>query len=426
MKKVLRKSNAVEPQRFDRADEIEPVRAAHRHERAGARHRDARERRREARDIAADAAGEHVVAETAGQQVVAGGAREQVGAGVAGDGVGGGVAGTVEIAGAGQRERLQVGGERVADRGDDAVGAFIGLLVNHVGHVVDRVAIVAGTARHGVAAGAAVDRVVARAAVDIVGAGAALQIVVAVAAVDGVDAGTAQDGVVADSAVEEIDAVAAIDVVVAAAAGDQVAAGVAGQLIAEDAAGDVVVAARAGDRHQVGAGGPALEAEQAEVDISARGKHDAEGVRIAIADDRRAVERCAEIAIERQAGGAGEFHALDVEDERAAEIIVAERPDGVDVAVTGAAGAKPVDVLACGRLAGAVEERIGALDSAEHVGPGAAAQRVVQLAAHKRVGGRAPNQGIVFKITTNTHGIAGICVTRAAENHGSRDRGAVR
>ena len=81
------------------------------------------------------------------------------------------VAGAVDVAAAGQRQVLDIGAERVADRRLHRVGAFAERLGHHVAGVVDDVGVVAGAAAHRVGAGAAVERVVAAVAGDDVGVG---------------------------------------------------------------------------------------------------------------------------------------------------------------------------------------------------------------------------------------------------------------
>ena len=110
-----------------------------------------------------------VVAEPARHGVGAGAAVEDVVAGVAGEAVGQGIAGAVEVGGAGERQVLEVGAERIGDRGQHRVGAFAGVLDHHVADIVDHVGVVAEPARHGVGAGAAVEDVVAGIAGEAVG-----------------------------------------------------------------------------------------------------------------------------------------------------------------------------------------------------------------------------------------------------------------
>ena len=111
-----------------------------------------------------------VVAEAAGHAVGTGATVDDVVAFVAGDGVGEAVAGAVDIAGAGgERQVLDIGAERVADRGDDGVGAGVGGFRDHVAGIVDIVGVVAEAAGHAVGTGATVDDVVAFVAGDGVG-----------------------------------------------------------------------------------------------------------------------------------------------------------------------------------------------------------------------------------------------------------------
>ena len=123
-----------------------------------------------------------VVAGTASHGVVAGAAAEHVVAGVADEGVVEAVAGGVDGAGAGERQVLDVGAQRVADAGLHRVGAFAGGFRHRVARRIHHVNVVAGAADHGVAAGAAAEHVVAGVAdegvveriaggVDVAGAG---------------------------------------------------------------------------------------------------------------------------------------------------------------------------------------------------------------------------------------------------------------
>ena len=133
--------------------------------------------------VVAGAAAHGVVAGAAVQHVVAGAAAEHVVAAVAGQRVVEGVAGGVDGAGAGQRQVLDVGAERVADARLHRVGAFAWPLPSPCRRAAsDHVGVVAGAADHGVVAGAAVEHVVAGVAgervvervaggVDVAGAG---------------------------------------------------------------------------------------------------------------------------------------------------------------------------------------------------------------------------------------------------------------
>ena len=84
-----------------------------------------------------------------------------------------GIAGAVEVGGAGERQVLEIGAERIGDRGQHRVGALAGVLDHHVADIVDHVGVVAEPARHGVGAGAAVEDVVAGIAGEAVGQGIA-------------------------------------------------------------------------------------------------------------------------------------------------------------------------------------------------------------------------------------------------------------
>ena len=103
-----------------------------------------------------------VVAGAAGHGVVAGAAVEHVVAAVAGQRVVEGVAGGVDGAGAGQRQVLDVGAERVADARLHRVGAFACSFGHGIAGRIHHIGVVAGAAAHGVVAGAAVEGVVAR------------------------------------------------------------------------------------------------------------------------------------------------------------------------------------------------------------------------------------------------------------------------
>ena len=73
------------------------------------------------------------------------------------------------VGGAGERQVLDVGAERIGDRGQHRVGALAGVLDHHVADIVDHVGVVAEPARHGVGTGAAVEDVVAAIAGEGVG-----------------------------------------------------------------------------------------------------------------------------------------------------------------------------------------------------------------------------------------------------------------
>src|SRR5207237_202104 len=101
-----------------------------------------------------------VVAETADHRVEAGQAVQDVVAAVAGERVGQGVARAVDGAGAGQQQVLDLGRERPGDARLDRIRPAGGDLDRRVPGDVDDVGVVAGPARHGVDAGAAVAAVV--------------------------------------------------------------------------------------------------------------------------------------------------------------------------------------------------------------------------------------------------------------------------
>ncbi len=89
--------------------------------------------------------------------VVAGAAREDVGAGIAGENVVQSVTGTVDIAAADEGQILDIGQERVSNRGLDGVSASAEQFGDHVGDVVDEIGIVASTAEQRIGAEAAVE-----------------------------------------------------------------------------------------------------------------------------------------------------------------------------------------------------------------------------------------------------------------------------
>ena len=89
--------------------------------------------------------------------VVASAAREDVGAGIAGENVVQSVTGTVDIAAADEGQILDIGQERVSNRGLDGVSASAEQFGDHVGDVVDEIGIVASTAEQRIGAEAAVE-----------------------------------------------------------------------------------------------------------------------------------------------------------------------------------------------------------------------------------------------------------------------------
>ena len=109
--------------------------------------------------IQAGAAIEQVAALVAGQAVVTRQAKEPVVAGVADKNVVQLVAGGVNVRRAGQGHVFHIGGEGVAHRREHGIGVRIGGLDYHVADVIDDIAVVAGTTRHTVRAGAAVNKV---------------------------------------------------------------------------------------------------------------------------------------------------------------------------------------------------------------------------------------------------------------------------
>src|SRR5262249_21200555 len=101
-----------------------------------------------------------------------------------------------EVVAAGKGKVLEIGAERVVDRGDDRVDALVQTFVHDVARVVDDIDVVALPARHGGGTVAAIEAVVAGAAVGH-GAGAAtVERVVADAASEAVVAVVSGDDVV--------------------------------------------------------------------------------------------------------------------------------------------------------------------------------------------------------------------------------------
>src|SRR5262249_37783347 len=111
-------------------------------------------------DVVAGAADHHVVAAPAVKGVVAG---------VAGQRVVVGGAGGVDVAAAVEDDGLDVGADRIVDRGMDDVVALVGVLRDHVAGIVDHIGVVAGAPLHDVGAGPAIERVVAGVAGEKVG-----------------------------------------------------------------------------------------------------------------------------------------------------------------------------------------------------------------------------------------------------------------
>ena len=86
---------------------------------------------------------------------------QNVVAGVAGECVVQRVAGGVDVAGAGQRQVLDIGAQRVADAGLHRVGALVAAFRHHVAGAVHHIDVVARAADQGVVASAAIEGVVA-------------------------------------------------------------------------------------------------------------------------------------------------------------------------------------------------------------------------------------------------------------------------
>ncbi|MCY1359036.1 hypothetical protein D9M69_455900 [compost metagenome] len=99
-----------------------------------------------------------------GQPVVAGATIQRVAAVVAEQAIGEGVAGTTQAGCAGQFQILQVGAERVVDRGADGVSALVDRLADAVPALRNHIDVVAAAAGHRVVAGIAIQQVVASAA----------------------------------------------------------------------------------------------------------------------------------------------------------------------------------------------------------------------------------------------------------------------
>src|SRR5205085_1942884 len=119
--------------------------------------------------VVSGAAGELVRPRAAVQHVIARAAVDLVGAAVADDGVGEAVAGAVDRGASGQGQVLDLGCERVGNRGLDEVRAVARDLGDRVGGVVHGIGVVAAAADHRVRAGAAVDKVCGGVAGDGVG-----------------------------------------------------------------------------------------------------------------------------------------------------------------------------------------------------------------------------------------------------------------
>ena len=269
---------------------------------------------------------ERVVAAAAVERVDAEAAGDDVIAAVAGDDVGKLVAGAVDVGAAGQRQVLDIGAERVADRRLHRVGAAAhgGGFRHHVAGIVDHVDVVAVAAQERVGACAAIERVVAGVAGDDVGEPVAGAVDVGAAGQGQVlDIGAERVGdrggnsisarvqrfrrhvagvvddvvVVADAADHDVGAAGAVERVVATIAGENVDAGIAGQRIVADAAGDVL---------DPGHGGKAGRAGRAEID-----RHRAGGAGIVERIDAAAAVDCDVLHI-------GRGHALDRGDDAGA------------------------------------------------------------------------------------------------------------
>ncbi|EXI73984.1 MAG: hypothetical protein AW07_02122 [Candidatus Accumulibacter sp. SK-11] len=210
-----------------------------------------------------------VVAEAAGEGVDSGLAVEDVAAAVAGQAVGQDVAGGVDARLAGQHELFEVVAEGEAHRRVDAIVAPAGTaFADHVGDVVDDVAVVAGAAAHDVGAGAAIEMVVAGIAGQAVGAAQSVEFVVARGSGELVAAGVAGHRPAGEGG--SLQRVAAATA--ACVAGEQVVGARRGHgmddLRAAGSGGGVVVA---GDcRRQAGRRGRAMQ-RQVGVDRRSRG-----------------------------------------------------------------------------------------------------------------------------------------------------------
>src|SRR5205085_4005892 len=123
--------------------------------------------------VVSGAAGELVRPPAAVQHVIARAAVDLVGAAVADDGVGEAVAGAVDRGASGQGEVLDLGCERVGDRGLDQVCAAAGELDHRIQRIVHDIGVVARAAGEGVGPCPAIEDVVAGIAGDHVDRGVA-------------------------------------------------------------------------------------------------------------------------------------------------------------------------------------------------------------------------------------------------------------
>ncbi|CAF0856079.1 unnamed protein product [Rotaria sp. Silwood1] len=357
-----------------------------------------------------------VVSRAAHQHVGASAAVQHVVAAVAGDGVAQRVAGAVDVAVAGQHQRLDVGGQCVVDAGLDDVGAFARVLDDEVTGVVDDVGVVAQAAGQHVGAGATVQHVVAVVAGDEVDEAVA-------GAVDGVGAGQHQvfevgaqhpadgaahgvralAGVLGDDVAGAVDDVgvvarAADEAVVSLAAVQRVVAGVAGDLVVQRVAGAVevgragqhevldVVGQRVADagRDGVGAAAGGLDDGVAgvvdDVAVVARAAHHAVRARAAVQQVVAGV--AGEHVVQRvagaiQVGTAGQHEVLDVVDQHVAD----GRLHRV-AALARVLGDEVADVVDdVGVVAGAAGHLVGTQAAVQHVVAGVAGQRVGEVVA---------------------------------------------
>ena len=100
-----------------------------------------------------------IVARTADQRIGAGSAIQRIGGAVAGQDIGQGIARRIECRHSGQRQVLDVGGERVVNARQHQIGPGARGLGHHVRDIVNDVSVVTQAAHHRVGACAAVQHV---------------------------------------------------------------------------------------------------------------------------------------------------------------------------------------------------------------------------------------------------------------------------
>jgi hypothetical protein len=143
------------------------------------------------------AAIEEVIAVAAFQLVVAGSTKEPVVAGVADEVVEGAVPPSVEVAGSGQSQILQVAPEGIGDGALHPVIPLVVCLVDLIADIIDNVGVIVTSAGHEIAAGAAIQQIAAFAAEKPVIPLAAEKLVVSELPVENVIAGKTFQDVVA-------------------------------------------------------------------------------------------------------------------------------------------------------------------------------------------------------------------------------------